>query len=57
MDRERVKEIAASGGREAHKHGTAHQFSTEEARAAGLKGGTAPHKRRGKLPRAQQSES
>src|ERR1700744_5548963 len=47
MDRDRVKEIASKGGRAAHAAGTAHQFSADEARVAGKKGGLAPHVRRG----------
>lgn len=35
---ERRREIARMGGRHAHKVGRAHQFTTEEARAAGRKG-------------------
>lgn len=57
MDPGRVKEIAASGGREAHKCGVAHQFTHEEAKVAGVKGGMAHHARRGKVPRAQQTDS
>jgi len=47
MDSERVKEIARKGGLAAHAAGTAHEFSSDEARVAGRKGGTAPHVRRG----------
>lgn len=39
MDLERQREIARKGGRAAHAKGTAHEFSTDEARAAGRKGG------------------
>ena len=39
MDPDRQREIARKGGRAAHEKGTAHQFSTEEAREAGRKGG------------------
>ena len=39
MDRERQREIAARGGKAAHAAGTAHEFTSEEARAAGRKGG------------------
>lgn len=39
MDRARVREIAASGGRSAHAQGKAHVFTVEEAQAAGRKGG------------------
>jgi general stress protein YciG len=41
MDRLRQKEIASKGGRAAHEKGTAHEFSVEEARQAGKKGGEA----------------
>ena len=39
MDPERKREIASKGGRAAHEKGTAHEFSPEEARNAGRKGG------------------
>lgn len=39
MDRERQREIARKGGRAAHEKGTAHEFTADEARAAGRKGG------------------
>lgn len=48
MDPAKVSEIASRGGKAAHAAGTAHQFSSEEARAAGKKGGVAPHVRRGR---------
>ena len=51
MDPERVRLIASKGGRAAQAAGTAHRFTTEEARAAGKKGGNAPHARRGRGPR------
>lgn len=51
MDRKRVSEIASKGGKAAHAAGTAHQFSSDEARTAGRKGGVAPHVRRGRGPR------
>jgi len=35
---ERRSEIARKGGKAAHKAGTAHRFSPEEAQAAGRKG-------------------
>jgi len=41
MDQEKQKMIASQGGRAAHEQGTAHEFSSEEARAAGRKGGEA----------------
>ena len=45
MDAARQREIASRGGRAAHAQGTAHEFSSEEARAAGRKGGQAAHER------------
>lgn len=39
MDSQKQKEIARKGGRAAHEKGTAHEFTSEEARAAGRKGG------------------
>ena len=39
MDRERQREFARKGGRAAHQKGTAHEFTSDEARAAGRKGG------------------
>ncbi len=39
MDAARQREIARKGGRAAHEKGTAHQFTSEEAREAGRKGG------------------
>jgi general stress protein YciG len=47
MDRAKVREIAAKGGAAAHARGTAHRFTTEQARTAGQKGGRAPHRWRG----------
>ncbi|MEO6446011.1 MAG: KGG domain-containing protein [Gemmatimonadaceae bacterium] len=39
MDPERQREIASKGGRAAHAKGTAHEWSRDEARNAGRKGG------------------
>jgi uncharacterized protein len=41
MDADRQREIAGEGGRAAHAKGTAHEFSPDEARDAGRKGGLA----------------
>jgi general stress protein YciG len=46
MDRDKQREIASRGGRAAHQKGTAHQFTSEEARAAGRKGGEKVSKNR-----------
>jgi len=53
---ERRREIATQGGVAAHKKGTAHEFTSDEARAAGQKGGLAPHVQRGPLPKAHAPE-
>lgn len=39
MDREKQKRIASEGGRAAHRQGVAHEWSKDEAREAGRKGG------------------
>jgi general stress protein YciG len=39
MSPDRQREIARQGGRAAHQQGVAHEWSKEEARAAGKKGG------------------
>jgi uncharacterized protein len=39
MDSTRQREIARKGGRAAHEKGKAHEFTPDEARAAGRKGG------------------
>jgi general stress protein YciG len=41
MDHQKQREIASKGGQAAHNRGTAHEFTPEEARAAGRKGGEA----------------
>ena len=45
MDPARQREIASQGGKAAHEKGTAHEFTSEEARAAGSKGGKAAHEK------------
>lgn len=59
MDRRLVSEIARKGGKAAHSAGTAHEFSSDEARAAGQKGGRATHARRqkGAGPAAHEGET
>jgi len=39
MDQKRRRKVARKGGRAAHKRGTAHEWTTDEAREAGRKGG------------------
>jgi|GEM_PF-4492132 len=45
MKREVVAELARKGGRAAHASGRAHQFTSEQAREAGRKGGLVRHAR------------
>ncbi len=52
MSPEKQREIASKGGRAAHMKGTAHEWTSEEARAAGRKGGRASRGGRGRLPEA-----
>lgn len=47
MDVEKQKEIARKGGRAAHEQGVAHEWSSQEAREAGKKGGQS----RGRRPK------
>jgi general stress protein YciG len=56
MDRKLVSEIARKGGKAAHSAGTAHEFTSEEARVAGRKGGRATHAKRRKLIEEQQEK-
>jgi len=46
MDRTKQRDIASKGGKAAHQKGTAHEWTSEEAREAGRKGGMASHRRR-----------
>lgn len=41
MDKDKQREIASKGGKAAHESGNAHEFTSEEARIAGRKGGQA----------------
>jgi len=45
MDRDKQRRIASKGGKAAHEKGTAHEWTREEARAAGQKGGSASYRR------------
>lgn len=51
MDPEQQRRIASAGGRAAHRKGTAHEFDSEEARAAGRKGGEAVSQNREHMAR------
>ena len=53
MSPEKQREIASKGGRAAHQKGTAHEWTSEEARTAGRKGGQVSRGGRGRLPAEQ----
>jgi general stress protein YciG len=59
MSPEKQREIASKGGRAAHQKGTAHEWTSEEARSAGRKGGQISRGGRGRLiePYPTQAES
>ena len=46
---EKQREIASKGGRAAHEKGTAHEWTADEARNAGRKGGQVSRGGRGRL--------
>ena len=50
MDPRLVSELASRGGKAAQRAGTAHRFSSEEARVAGRKGGIATGQKRRQGP-------
>jgi hypothetical protein len=52
MSPEKQREIASKGGRAAHAKGTAHEWTPEEARTAGRRGGQVSRGGRGRLPGA-----
>ena len=49
MSPEKQREIASKGGRAAHEKGPAHEWTAEEARNAGRKGGQISRGGRGRL--------
>jgi len=48
MDKDVQREIASMGGKAAHRKGTAHKWTSEEARLAGQKGGGSSRSLRGR---------
>lgn len=48
MTPDKQRRIASKGGRAAHQQGVAHQWSADEARAAGKKGGQVSGQKRSK---------
>ena len=57
MSPEKQREIASKGGRAAHQKGTAHEWTSEEARSAGRKGGQISRGGRGRLMEAPTEEA
>jgi len=57
MDPKLVAEISRKGGKAAHSAGTAHEFTSDEARAAGRKGGLASHAKRKRAAEASTKPS
>jgi uncharacterized protein len=52
MDPAKQRALASRGGKAAHQKGTAHQWTREEAQAAGRKGGYASHQRKAAAERS-----
>lgn len=50
MNPAKQREIARKGGQAAHEKGTAHEWTSAEARDAGRKGGTVSRGGRGRQP-------
>lgn len=57
MDKAKQREIASKGGRAAHEKGTAHEWTPDEARNAGRKGGQISRGGRGRLAPAEDGET
>jgi general stress protein YciG len=57
MDRGKQRDIASKGGKAAHQKGTAHEWTSEEAREAGRKGGMASHRRKQEQQQAPEGEN
>lgn len=49
MSPDKQREIASKGGRAAHEKGTAHEWTADEARTAGRRGGQVSRGGRGRL--------
>lgn len=56
MDEDKQREIARKGGKAAHEKGTAHEFTSDEARIAGRKGGQNSSGNRGNRNRGNENE-
>jgi len=56
MSPERQREIASKGGRAAHEKGSAHEWTADEARSAGRKGGQVSRGGRGRLVSTEETQ-
>ena len=57
MDRGKQRDIASKGGKAANQKGTAHEWTSEEAREAGRKGGMASHRRKQEQQQREQGNT
>jgi general stress protein YciG len=57
MDPEKQRRIASKGGKAAHAKGRAHEWTVEEAREAGRKGGSASHRQAQTNPAQSEAEA
>jgi uncharacterized protein len=57
MSPEKQREIASKGGRAAHEKGTAHEWTADEARSAGRKGGQVSRGGRGRLIPSEKADT
>ena len=53
MDPEKQRRIASEGGRAAHQQGVAHEWTSDEARQAGKKGGQSSRESRRKTNQSE----
>jgi general stress protein YciG len=56
MDPEKQRRIASKGGKAAHAKGRAHEWTVDEAREAGRKGGSASHRQSQAPPPQMESD-
>ena len=57
MDRNKQREIASKSGKASHQKGTAREWTSEEAREAGRKGGMASHRRKQQQQQADEQST
>jgi general stress protein YciG len=57
MNRNKQRDIASKGGKAAHAKGTAHEWSPEQAREPGRKGGLAPRRKKAPVEPATTSKA